>query len=165
MRRVTLTDPVLTFDPEDPDGFRAGMFRFGPQLGAQDTGTTLYELPPGQALCPYHYEYGEEEWLLVLEGRPTVRTPEGEEHVGPSEVVFFPKGPEGAHQVRNDTGDRVRVLLWSTVVTPSATAYPDSEKIGIWTGFEGEDTMLRRSAKLGYYDGEPGAAPPSGSVD
>jgi uncharacterized cupin superfamily protein len=156
MRRVTLIDPVMTFDEEDPAGFRAGMFRFGPQLGAQDTGTTLYELPPGQALCPYHYEYGEEEWLLVLEGRPTVRTPEGEEHVVPSEVVFFPKGPEGAHQVRNDTDARVRVLMWSTVALPNATVYPDSAKIGVWTGFEGEDTVLRRTARLDYYDGEPG---------
>ena len=53
------------------------MLRFGPQVGATRTGTSVYELPPGQAICPYHYEYGEEEWLLVLVGRPTLRTPAG----------------------------------------------------------------------------------------
>ena len=69
MRRVNLTNPELSYDPEDPDGFRSGMARFGPQLGAKETGASLYELPPGQALCPYHYEYGEEEWLLVVSGQ------------------------------------------------------------------------------------------------
>ena len=45
------------------------------------TGTTLYHLPPGELLCPYHYEYGEEEWLLVLSGRPFLRTPSGTEEL------------------------------------------------------------------------------------
>src|SRR5918999_1966474 len=111
MRRVSLSDPKLSFDPDDPEGFRSGLFRFGPQLGATETGASLYELPPGQAVCPYHYEYGEEEWLVVLEGRPSVRTPDGTEQLEPLDVAFFPKGPEGAHQVRNDTHSRVRVLM------------------------------------------------------
>ncbi|HEX2087183.1 MAG TPA: cupin domain-containing protein [Solirubrobacteraceae bacterium] len=154
MHRVNLADPTFTYDDDDPEGFRSGMFRMGPRLGAQDTGTTLYELPPGQALCPYHYEYGEEEWLLVLEGRPTVRTPDGEEPADPLDVVFFPKGRDGAHQVRNDTDTTVRVLMWSTVVYPTATAYPDSDKVGVWTGVREEDLMAPRSANVEYYFGE-----------
>jgi uncharacterized cupin superfamily protein len=157
MRRVSITNPQLTHDPEDPEGFRAGMFRPGRDLGAKDSGATLYELPPGQAVCPYHYEYGEEEWLLVISGRPTIRTPEGSEEAAPDDLVFFPKGPEGAHQVRNDTGETVRVLMWSTIVVPSATAYPDSDKIGIWTGVEGENLMAHRSSDVDYYSGERGA--------
>src|SRR5882724_11345019 len=112
MRRVSLSDPSIEYDPNDPDGFRAGMFRPGPQLGASDSGASLYELPPGQAICPYHYEYGEEEWVLALSGRPSVRTPEGTEQLQPLELAFFPKGPDGAHQVRNDTDETVRVLMW-----------------------------------------------------
>jgi uncharacterized cupin superfamily protein len=156
MRRVSITSPAFAYDSGDPDGFRAGMFRIGTEVGAEDTGTTLYELPPGQALCPYHYEYGEEEWLLVVAGRPTVRTPEGTEQLAPDDVVFFPKGPDGAHQVRNDTGETVRVLLWSTVVVPTATAYPDSDKVGLWTGDEAEDVIVPRSAGVEYYEGETG---------
>ena len=154
MRRVSLSDPKLSFDPDDPEGFRSGLFRFGPQLGATETGASLYELPPGQAVCPYHYEYGEEEWLVVLEGRPSVRTPDGTEQLEPLDVAFFPKGPEGAHQVRNDTHSRVRVLMWSTVVYPTATAYPDSDKVGIWTGHDAEDLMTTRSSKVDYFHGE-----------
>jgi uncharacterized cupin superfamily protein len=156
MRRVSISDPSFTYDPEDAEGFRAGMFRFGPSLGAQRTGTTLYELPPGESVCPYHYEYGEEEWLLVLAGRPSVRDPERTEQLEPFDVVFFPTGPAGAHQIRNDTDETARVLMWGMVVVPTATAYPDSDKIAVWTGDKAEDLIVRRSSGVEYYDGEGG---------
>ena len=150
MRRVNLSNPSIEYDATDPEGFRAGMFRFGPQLGAADTGATLYEIPPGQAICPYHYEYGEEEWVLALDGRPSVRTPAGTEHLEPLEMAFFPKGPEGAHQIRNDSDEPARVLMWSTVIVPTATAYPDSDKVGVWP----PGGRYRMSDTLGYWDGE-----------
>jgi uncharacterized cupin superfamily protein len=156
MRRVSLSDPSFERDPDEPDGFRAGMFRFGPQLGATDTGASLYELPPGQAVCPYHYEYGEEEWVLVLTGHPSVRTPEGTEELEPLDMVFFPKGAAGAHQVRNDSEEPAQVLMWSTVLVPTATAYPDSDKVGVWTGDKAENLMVRRSSAVDYWDGEGG---------
>ena len=154
MQRVNIADPSFRYDSDDPEGFRAGLFRFGTQLGAKDTGTSVYELPPGQSICPYHYEYGEEEWALVLRGRPTLRTPDGTEQLEPFDVVFFPMGPAGAHQIRNDTDQPARVLMWSTVVVPTATAYPDSDKVGIWTGVKEEDVMVVRSSKVDYYHGE-----------
>ena len=157
MRRVSIASPTFEYDPEDPEGFRCGMFRLGGDLGAKDTGTSVYELPPGQAVCPYHYEYGEEEWMLVLAGRPTLRAPEGTEQLAPDDVAFFPKGPAGAHQIRNDTGETVRILMWSTIVVPTATAYPDSDKVGVWTGDKAEDLMVPRAAKVDYYEGERGA--------
>src|SRR3954466_4754119 len=134
MDRVNLASPDFEFDPEDPEGFRAGMFRPGPGLGAEATGMSVYELPPGQAICPYHYEYAEEEWLLVLEGRPTLRRPDGSEQLEPWDVAFFTPGPEGAHGGRNETDETVRVLMFSDIRTPAASVYPDSDKIGIWTG-------------------------------
>jgi uncharacterized cupin superfamily protein len=154
MRRVSLSKPTFEHDSADPDGFRAGMFRVGPQLGATDTGATLYEIPPGQAVCPYHYEYGEDEWVLAIQGRPSVRTPEGTEKLEPLDMAFFPKGPDGAHQIRNDTDETVRVLMWSTIVTPSATAYPDSDKVAVWTGIKAENILVRRSSAVDYWDGE-----------
>ena len=154
MRSVNIADPTFTYDDTDPEGFKAGMFRLGPELGAKATGTTIYELPPGQALCPYHYEYGEEEWVMALQGRPSVRTPAGIEQLEPHEVMFFPTGPEGAHQIRNDSSETVRVMMWSNVVHPTATAYPDSDKVGVWTGDKSEDVMLVRSGRVDYYFGE-----------
>ena len=153
MRRFNLSRPNYTYDPTDPEGFRAGLFRMGPDAGAEDTGTSLYELPPGQALCPYHYEHGEEEWLLVVEGRPHLRTPDGTEQLDERDVVFFPTGPEGAHKIWNETDEPVHVLMWSNVVWPTGTAYPDSDKVGLWLA-PGDSLMVRRSSGVEYYDGE-----------
>ena len=154
MRRVSLLAPSFAYDPEDPEGFRSGMFRFGGDLGASKLGATLYDLPPDQAVCPYHYEHGEEEWLLVVEGRPSVRHPGGTDVLEPMDVVCFPVGPEGAHAVRNDTDEPVRVLLWSDVVLPTVTTYPDSDKVGVYTGRSDDDLMVRRSSRVPYFDGE-----------
>jgi uncharacterized cupin superfamily protein len=156
MQRINIASPRFEYDGEDPEGFCSGMARLGKLLGggAKESGITVYELPPGQAVCPYHYECGEEEWLLVLEGHPTLRHPEGSERLEPWDVVFFPKGPEGAHGIRNETEETARVLMFSTVVVPTATVYPDSDKVGIWTGDPNADVMVRRESKVDYFDGE-----------
>ena len=154
MNRINIATPQFQYDDADPEGFRAGLHRLGKEMGARTTGTSVYDIPPGQALCPYHYEMGEEEWLVVLAGAPTLRTPEGEDSLAMWDVAFFPPGREGAHQVRNDTREPVRVLMFSNVVTPTATVYPDSDKIGIWTGSRDDDLMVRRSSGVDYYDGE-----------
>jgi uncharacterized cupin superfamily protein len=155
MKRTNIANPQFTYDESDPAGFRAGMFRPGPQLDASITGISVYELPPGQAICPYHYEYGEEEWLLVLSGRPTLRHPGGEDELGPWDLTCFPRGPQGAHEVRNDGAEAARVLMFSNIEHPGATVYPDSDKIGIWTGNREDDVIVRRASKVGYFEDEP----------
>jgi uncharacterized cupin superfamily protein len=155
MKRINIAAPQFTYDEEDPEGFRSGMARLGKLLGsAEDSGATLYDLPPGQSICPYHYEVGEEEWLLVLVGTPTLRHPDGSDKLEPMDVVFFEKGAAGAHGVRNETEEPVRVLMFSTVVVPTATVYPDSDKVGIWTGDPESDVLVRRESRVDYFDGE-----------
>jgi uncharacterized cupin superfamily protein len=155
MCAINLATVDADYDSADPDGFRAGMARLGRTTGAVSTGISVYELPPGQSICPYHYEIGEEEWLLVVAGRATVRTPEGERELGPWDVAFFPKGREGAHAVRNDTAETVRVAMFSENRWPGATVYPDSDKIGVWTGGDkSDDLLVRRSSGVDYFDGE-----------
>lgn len=155
MQRINIAAPAFEYDGEDPEGFRSGMSRLGKLLGGvAETGVSVYEVPPGQALCPYHYECGEEEWLLVIAGNPTLRHPGGSDRLEPWDVVFFPKGPEGAHRVGNESEETVRVLMFSNVVHPTATVYPDSDKVGVWTGFPEADVMVRRESKVDYFDGE-----------
>jgi uncharacterized cupin superfamily protein len=156
MQRINIADPDFQFDPSDPEGFRSGLHRYGKLIGMRRLGASVYELPPGQSICPYHYEYGEEESLLVLEGHPTLRHPGGSDVLGPWDAVAFPEGPEGAHQVRNDTQETVRVLMFSIIALPGATVYPDSNKIGIWTGSKDDDLMVHRTEGVEYFDGEPG---------
>ncbi len=154
-RRASIADPDFAYTEEDPPGFRSGYARLGPGLGAQKLGATVYELPPGQALCPYHYEAGEEEAVLVLAGRPTLRHPRGEEALEPWDVAWFPPGPDDAHALRNDTQETVRLFFFSTVEHPGATVYPDSEKVGIWTGGDrSADLIAPYSARVPYFHGE-----------
>jgi uncharacterized cupin superfamily protein len=154
VRRVNINAEEFSYDADDPPGFRSGMKRLGPLVGGDKVGASVYELPPGQALCPYHYEYGEEEWLIVLAGRPTVRHAQGADVLEPWDVVCFPRGPEGAHAVRNDTDEVVTVLMFSEVTYPTATAYPDSDKVGLWTGDKTEDIMVERRSGVDYWAGE-----------
>jgi uncharacterized cupin superfamily protein len=91
----------------------------GPLLGA-----SLYELGPGNFMI-YHAHHGSEELLIVLRGRPTLRTPDDERQLEEGETVHFPPGPEGAHGIRNDTEEPVRYLVAGTRVSPEVVEYPD----------------------------------------
>jgi uncharacterized cupin superfamily protein len=154
MERFKLDAARPEYDSSDPEGYRAGMDRFGPKIGATQLGGSVYELPPGQSICPYHYEYPEEEWLFVLSGRVDVRTPEGEEELGPLEVVCFPFGPEGAHKVTNRGEEPARVVMLSTKAQVSVAVYPDSGKMLANTGNPEDRLMARRESAVDYYDGE-----------
>ena len=91
-------------------------------------GATVYELGPG-SFAVYHAHHGSEEVLLVLRGRPTLRTPEGERELGPGDVVSFQPGPEGAHGLRNDTGEPARYVVAGTRVSPEVVDYPDLKQV------------------------------------
>jgi len=105
---------------------------------------SVYDLPPGEAIGPYHFEWTEEEWLIALEGQATIRPPEGERALDPGEVVCFPPGPEGAHQARNASDVPVRVAIFSTKNEFGIVEYPEDKKVGIWAG--DEHYMLDRQA-------------------
>jgi uncharacterized cupin superfamily protein len=154
MRRFKLDAAQPEYDTADPEGYHAGMDRFGPKIGATQLGGSVYELPPGQSICPYHYEYPEEEWLFVLTGRVDVRTPEGEEELGPMEVVCFPFGPGGAHKVTNRSDETARVVMLSTKPEVSVCVYPDSGKVLASPGNPDDRVMVRRESAVDYYDGE-----------
>ena len=97
------------------------------ELGAVLTGLGVYELEPGQATWPYHFELIEEEWLLVVEGELTVRTPDGEQTLHAGEVVCFPPGAAGAHAVRNDGTGTARFAMPSSAAGDGGGAvYPDT---------------------------------------
>src|SRR4051812_50091943 len=98
MTRFNLSDASPEYDPSDPEGYRAGADRIGPRIGAAELGATVYELPPGQSICPYHYEDPDEEWLVGLTGRGGLRPPAGGGGNGPVGGLCFPMGPEGAHK-------------------------------------------------------------------
>jgi uncharacterized cupin superfamily protein len=142
------------YDPEDPEGYRAGLARVGQAAGGEELAVKLMELPPGESLCPYHYEYVEE-WLVVLDGTVDVRRTDGVHSHGRGDVVSFAAGPEGAHKLTNSGQAPARVLMFSSAREPSVAVYPDGDKIGVWVPGGADNVMLRRGdGNVEYYDGE-----------
>lgn len=152
MNVFNVFDAELNVDDE-PEGYRAAYASLRDPIGAEHLSATVVVLHEGQAVCPYHFEIGEEEWLFVLEGSPSVRTPAGEELLAAGDVVCFPRGPAGAHKIHNGASDPARVLIVSErAETAAATVYEDSDKIGVFA--PGTRLLFRRSDARDYWDGE-----------
>jgi uncharacterized cupin superfamily protein len=108
--------------------------RLGDVLGAVKWGCTVYDLAPGEE-SRYHWHVGEEEWLIVLAGAPTLRTPDGETVLRPWDLTCFPRGEAGAHQLRNDGDGPARFALFSSVSDPEVCVYPDEGRAGVIAGW------------------------------
>jgi uncharacterized cupin superfamily protein len=153
MERLNIFNAEYQHDDDDPDAYACGYVKLAPAIGGRTLAGTLYELPPGNSNCPYHYE-SDEEWLLVLEGDLVVRHPGGEDELTAGDLVCFPAGPDGAHKLTNRGTDPVKMLIVSTANMPAVAVYPDSDKIGVFTEGKRDDVMVRRSSDVEYWDGE-----------
>lgn len=125
------------------------------QLGSSAVAMFVYDLAPGESSSPYHYEY-EEEWLLVIEGTLVLRAADGEHTLERGDLVRFPPGPEGAHKVMNRSDVPARTLMFSSSRVPAVSVYPDSDKIGVWSGNEPDELIFRRSTAVEWSEGEEG---------
>src|SRR5271154_937793 len=121
-------DPVFD-QPREHRGFRCLRSRLSHQAGSERLGISLWELPPGEAAYPYHFHLAEEELLVVLEGRPSLRTPDGWSELGGGDIVSFLRGERGAHQILNPTAEVVRFVAVSTNGDADVAIYPDSGKL------------------------------------
>ena len=157
-----MRSPVKTFNlnadewdrTEEREGWRFKDAWVGAHTDAELIGASMYEVEPGNKQGPFHTHHANEEWAIVLRGEPTLRTHEGEQQLRQGDVVAFPRGKEGAHQIRNDTDAPVRVLMLSTVIAPDIVEYLDTGKVGA-RSVAGERIMFGRPGpELGYWEGE-----------
>jgi uncharacterized cupin superfamily protein len=125
---TSIEQPVFD-EPREHPGYTCRRARLGRQAGTEKVGLSLWELPAGEAAYPYHWHVAEEEVVVVLEGRPTLRTPDGWRELEKGEVVAFPVGESGAHQLANRGEDTVRFLSISNQ-QPDIVVYADSGKLG-----------------------------------
>lgn len=95
-------------------------------VGAERLGASTVELAPGTLSSPYHFHHGNEELLIVLCGTPQLRTPDGLRELQPGDVVAFPRGPEGAHRLRNASPEPCRVIFVSEMNFPDVVGYVDT---------------------------------------
>jgi uncharacterized cupin superfamily protein len=138
---------------EDRPGWVSKDAWVGHHLGGELLGGSLYELEPGSRLWPYHTHHVNEEWLLVVRGQPTLRTTDGEQELREGDVVAFPRGEAGLHQVINRSDAPIRVLMLSTLLDSDIIEYADSGKVSavaqgkrVFRTFRGKDAE--------YWEGE-----------
>ena len=158
---TNINDAVFDESREHP-GFRCLRARLGRQAGSERLGLSLWEVPPGEAAYPYHHHLVEEELVLVLEGRPSLRTPQGWRDLAEGEVVAFLRGEDGGHQLMNRTSSTVRFLSFSGSGEPDIVIYPDSGKLGAFERLPaggGLRALFRMANTVDYHDGE---LPPGG---
>lgn len=142
--------------------FHMRIRRLGVGAGGRKLGCSLYEIPAGRRSWPYHFHRANEEAIYVLEGKGTIRLPGGERPIRAGDYISLPANEEGAHQVINTSEAPLRFLCMSTMIEPEIAVYPDSGKIGYFTGAApGADRAAAAAmgffpadAQVGYFDGE-----------
>ena len=144
-------------EPREQEGFRVRRARIGYQLGTERLGASLWDVPPGEAAYPYHFHLAEEELIVVVAGSPSLRGPAGWRELAEGDVVSFPRGEGGAHQIVNRTEETVQFLALSTNGDPDIVLYPDSDKLGASERLPrggGLRHFFRIGDAVDYYDGE-----------
>jgi uncharacterized cupin superfamily protein len=138
----------------DREGWRAKGVLVGQRIGGELLGATMSEVEPGSRLWPYHTHHLNEEWVVVLRGEPTLRTPEGEHVLKEGDVVCCPRGKDGAHQIINRTDSPIRVLMLSSMIRGEIIEYLDTGKV-LAKDAEDEDIMFARPGPtVEYWEGE-----------
>ena len=145
----------------DQGPFRWLRARVGAQAGARELGASTFELPPGGSTFPLHAHHANEEILVVLRGRPTLRTIDGERELAEGELVSFPTGRHGAHRVDNRSDAPARVLIVSTMIAPDVVEHIDSQKVyarsyapGAEPPEDAVEVMVRREDSREFFEGE-----------
>lgn len=122
----------------------------------------MFEMAPGSSSFPMHIHHANEEMLIVISGKPTLRTLDGERELAEGEILAFPAGRDGAHRIDNRSDGPVRLLVLSTMIAPEVNEYPDSGKVWARTWAPGAsrpdggvDVLTRPGDRpVDYLDGE-----------
>jgi uncharacterized cupin superfamily protein len=136
------------------EGWRIKEAFVGHRIGGDLIGASMAEVEPGDKLWPYHTHYANEEWVIVLRGQPTLRTPEGERALREGDVVCFPRGKDGAHQISNRTDATIRVLMLSSMIVPDIVQYLDTGKVSARNAAGDYIMLARPGPTVEYWEGE-----------
>jgi uncharacterized cupin superfamily protein len=141
-------------EDRDRDGWRIKEAFIGDRVGSELLGASMSEVEPGNKLWPFHTHHANEEWVIVLRGEPTLRTHEGEQTLQEGDVVCFPRGKEGAHQIINNTDTPIRVVMLSSRIAPDIVEYLDTGKVGSRSVAGERIIFARPGPELDYWEGE-----------
>lgn len=151
---VNLLERELDVSSHAREGHRFRREMLGRTVGAELTGASLYELPPGEKGSPYHYELHREEWLIVVSGEVTVRSPQGERVLRAGDTTCFPPGEEGLHTMHNDGATAARFLMPSSYPRDGYAAIRPESNTVVIVG-PSFSTIVSLADEREFWEGEP----------
>jgi uncharacterized cupin superfamily protein len=135
---ANIYEPEFDVERDEPP-YTWSRARLGRAAGAQRLGASLFRVPPGSTTFPLHAHLHNEELLVVVSGAPTLRTLDGERTLTAGDVIAFPAGRAGAHELRNDSADDVSLLIVSTMLAPEINLFPDTGELWVRDYVPGTD--------------------------
>ncbi len=119
----------------------------GPWGGGHPFDLQIRRLPPGAAVCPYHFHFAQWEMFVVVVGTGAVRTADARTEVRIGDVFIHPPG--AAHQLINSGAGALEVLIIADNPPVDGGYYPDSHKY-----YLRPPGQVFRITEADYFDGE-----------
>jgi uncharacterized cupin superfamily protein len=159
--RILNTEEVPVDKRSHGEAFECEVAWVAHAIGSQKLGFNITVIPPGKRAFPYHAHHANEEMFYVLAGEGSIRIAGKSHRIKKGDFISLPPGAESAHQIVNDSPKPLRYLAVSTMEVPEVVEYPESGKMGIFTGAhaghkapKGALREFVRMQKVDYWDGE-----------
>jgi uncharacterized cupin superfamily protein len=112
----------------------------GNHFGLGNFGVNLTRLAPGAVSALLHGHMRQDEFIYVLEGRPTLYTSDGTMPMAPGMCAGFKAGSGLAHRLLNETDEDVVYLEIGDRTSNDEVSYPDHDLLarsrdGAWVFF------------------------------
>lgn len=99
----------------------------GDLFGLANFGVNLTRLAPGSMSALRHAHTRQDEFVYILEGRPTLVTDAGETELSPGDCAGFKAGTGDGHHLVNRTREDVLYLEIGDRTPGDAASYPDDD--------------------------------------
>ena len=99
----------------------------GDLFGLANFGVNLTRLAPNASSALRHAHAKQDEFIYILEGRPTLHTDEGRRTLAPGMCAGFKAGTGNGHRLINETSEVVVYLEVGDRSAGDAVVYPDDD--------------------------------------
>jgi uncharacterized cupin superfamily protein len=130
---IHANDVAPRYKPSNyPEPFAARMAgrekrQLGDAFGLSNFGVNLTRLAPHAVSSLRHSHSRQDEFVYILEGRPTLCTDEGNTPLSPGMCAGFKAGTGNAHQLINNTDETVVYLEIGDRMPGDQGVYPDDD--------------------------------------
>jgi len=128
--------PVRTKPSNYPEPFASRMagrqkHPLGDVFGLTNFGVNLTRLAPGAMSALRHAHSRQDEFVYVLQGKPTLHTDEGATLLEPGTCAGFKAGTGNGHHLVNESADEVVYLEIGDRTAGDNASYPDDDLMAV----------------------------------